>query len=137
MDDPNNRNVPAPSQDDETNQASEHTLISAKWSAPLPPPSALAEFDRVVPGSAARIIDEFEAEARHRRELERRQASFIIRDVHIGQALAALFAVSGLGVAALAIWLGHPVTATILGGGTIAPIVYAFLRQTWRKSDDD
>jgi uncharacterized membrane protein len=106
-------------------------IVTAGWSGPLPPPAALEEFDRIFPGAAERIFAQFEAEGAHRRELEQRQSRFIVRDVHIGQALAGLFALSGLGVSALAIYYDKPWAATIIGGGTIAPIVYAFLRQTW------
>jgi len=42
-----------------------------------------------------------------------------------------LYALSGMGVAALAIIYDKPWAAAIIGGGTIGPIVYAFLRQTW------
>jgi uncharacterized membrane protein len=91
---------------------------------------ALEEFNRIVPGAAERIFAQFEAEGTHRRDLERRQSKFVVRDVHIGQFLAGLFALGGLSVAALAVWLNAPWVATIIGGGTIGPIVYAFLRKT-------
>ncbi|WP_176454478.1 DUF2335 domain-containing protein [Tardiphaga sp. OK246] len=99
----------------------------------MPPPAALDEFNRIVPGGAERIFAQFEAEGAHRREMERRESKFVVRDVHIGQLLAGLFALSGLGVSALAIFFDQPWAATVIGSGTIAPIVYAFLRQTWTK----
>ena len=92
----------------------------------------LDEFNRIVPGGAERIFAQFEAEGIHRRELEERQSKFVVRDTHIGQFLAGLFALSGLGVSALAIYFGREWAATLIGGGTIAPIVYALLRQTWK-----
>jgi uncharacterized membrane protein len=110
-------------------------VVSAGWSGPLPPPAALDEFNRIVPGGAERIFAQFEAEGAHRRELEQRQSKFVVRDTHIGQVLAGLFALSGLGVSALAIYYGREWAATLIGGGTIAPIVYAFLRQTWTSQN--
>jgi uncharacterized membrane protein len=108
----------------------QHQIVSQQnWSGPLPPPVALEEFNRIVPGAAERIFAQFEAEGTHRRKLEQRQSKFVVRDVHIGQFLAGLFALGGLSVAALAIWLNAPWVATIIGGGTIGPIVYAFLRK--------
>ncbi|WP_162244568.1 DUF2335 domain-containing protein [Afipia sp. Root123D2] len=121
--------VPQPQHNQHINERRQ--IISAGWSGPLPPPAALDEFNRIVPGGAERIFNQFEAEGAHRRELEQRQSKFLVRDVHIGQFLAGLFAISGLAVAALAIYLDKPWAATVIGGGTIAPIVYAFLRQTW------
>jgi uncharacterized membrane protein len=88
---------------------------------------SIAFFISVPPRSGAeRIFAQFEAEGNHRRELGQRQSKFVIRDVHIGQFLAGLFALSGLGVAAFAIYMQAPWAATIIGGGTIGPIVYAF-----------
>ena len=37
---------------------------------PLPSPSVLADYERLVPGSAERIIVQFEEQSRHRRDLE-------------------------------------------------------------------
>jgi uncharacterized membrane protein len=125
--------VPRPQQN---HTVQHHQIVSAEWSGPLPPPAALDEFNRIVPGGAERIFAQFEAEGTHRRQLEQRQSRFVVRDVHVGQFLAGLFAMSGLAVSALAIYYDKPWAATIIGGGTIAPIVYAFLRQTWTEDKD-
>jgi len=107
--------------------------VSAQWTGPLPPPAALEAFERIVPGGAERIFAQFEAEAKHRRELEQRQSKFLIRDVHIGQIMAGLYAMGGLAVTTFAIYLDKPWAAAIIGGLTIGPIVFAFLRQTWSE----
>lgn len=90
----------------------------------------LSEFERIVPGAAERIVAQFEQEAEHRRELERKQTRFVIHDTHIGQAIAGAFALTSLGIAAYAISEGAQWAATVIGGGVVIPIVYAFLRQT-------
>jgi uncharacterized membrane protein len=90
----------------------------------------LEDFDRIVPGGAARIFQQFEKEGDHRRELESTQTRFVVRDTHIGQALAGTFALGGLGVTAFAIYMGAQWAATVVGGATMVPIVYAFLRYT-------
>lgn len=96
----------------------------------MPPPGALEEFDRIVPGSAARIIDQFEKEAEHRRTLEDRDARLIVRDTHIGQFLAGLFAIIVFGVVAFAIAEGAFITAAVIGGSTaISVSITAFLRR--------
>jgi len=105
--------------------------IQQHWSGPLPPPETLAAFDQIVPGGAARIFDQFEKEADHRRALEAQQAQFVVRDTLIGQILAGAFAVGGLGVAAFAVYMNAQWAAALIGGGVLVPIVYAFLRQTW------
>jgi hypothetical protein len=61
--------------------------------------------------------------------LEEKQMRFAIRDSHIGQALAGLYAVSAFGVTAYAIYMGANWVAVFLGGGTIVGGILAFLRQ--------
>lgn len=130
--------VPAPQQPQQHNQhiVQRHQVVSAGWSGPLPPPAALEEFNRIVPGGAERIFAQFEAEGKHRRELEQRQSKLAVREIHIGQVLAGLFALGCLAVSAFAIYLDKPWVATIFGSGTIAIVVGAFLRQT-RTGDKD
>ena len=40
------------------------------FSGPLPPPQVLASYDKIVPGSAAKIIDATMHQSQHRMELE-------------------------------------------------------------------
>lgn len=51
-----------------------HQQVEARfkmWSGPLPSPSDLQDFDHVVPGSGAKIIDSFVDQGKHRRQLEK------------------------------------------------------------------
>ena len=100
----------------------------ASWSGPLPPPSALQEFEMIVPGGAERIFAQFEKEADHRRSIEGKQARFIVRDTHVGQILAGLYAICAFAVIAFAIDRGAYWIAGILGGTTIVGGLIAFLR---------
>ncbi len=45
---------------------------------PLPPPGMLAEYERVVPGLGARIVEQWESETKHRREYEKTELKFSI-----------------------------------------------------------
>jgi uncharacterized membrane protein len=89
----------------------------------------LREFDALVPDGAERIFKQFEAEAEHRRSCEKRQISFAIRDGHIGQLLAGLYAICAFGVSAFAIYKEAYWAATFIGGTTIVGGIVAFLRQ--------
>jgi uncharacterized membrane protein len=104
-------------------------MISAHWSGPLPPPGELQAFEDIVPGGAERIFKQFEDEAAHRRAMEKANARFVIRDTHIGQILAGLYAVGAFSVTAYAVYAGAYWVAGILGGGTIVGGVVAFLRR--------
>jgi len=44
-----------------------NVIQQAEWTGPMPDPVSLGEFDRIVPGLAARMADEWEAEAAFRR----------------------------------------------------------------------
>jgi len=98
-----------------------------EWKGPLPPPAALQAFEEIVPGSAARIVAQFEEEAAHRRKLETKQADFVRWDTHIGQALAIVFALGAFAVVAFAVYLKSPWVAGVLGAGVIGAGVIAFI----------
>lgn len=106
----------------------------AQWSGPLPPPAIIEEFDRIVPGSATRIMDDFFEEGRHRRTVEwqtvelrgeivRLDSKRQDRGLWLGFIIAVLFLI---GAIVLAI-LDHELVAIALGGGTLAAIVGAFI----------
>lgn len=104
-------------------------IASSQWSGPLPPPAALERFDQIAPGSARIIIDEFVKEADHRRLQEDRDQRFQVRYAHLGQALAAIFAVGCLSLSGFAIVHGHPVAGAVIGAGVIVAGVTAFLKR--------
>lgn len=81
-----------------------------------------------MPGSAERIIQQFEAEADHRRDMESRQVRYVVRDGHVGQALAGIFAIGAFSLAAYALAEGAHAAAAIIGGATIGTGIAAFLR---------
>jgi uncharacterized membrane protein len=123
---PRNRTPNKPSQ---SVQQSQILSATTQWQGPLPPPAVLREFDALVPNGAERIFGQFEKEASHRRDCEQKQIKFAMRDSHIGQVLAGIYAVCAFGVTAYAISIGANWIAAILGGGTIVGGIVAFLRQ--------
>ena len=62
------------------NEPTGGTIVSAGYSAPLPPPVHFEEYDRILPGAADRIVTEFERNSGHRREVEIRLVDAEIRD---------------------------------------------------------
>lgn len=108
--------------------AGNNHIVSASWVGPLPPPAVLREFDELVPNGAERIFAQFEAEAEHRRKCEDKQLRFGIRDAHIGQFLAGLYAVLAFGVSAYAISKEAYWAASFISGTTIVGGIVAFLR---------
>lgn len=99
-----------------------------EWrSGPLPDAEELERLERLVPGSAERIIQKFEQQVDHRHSLE----NFVI---HSGaqrsrQGLAAGFivALSGFGVAIYGLSTGHEIAAAIIGGLDLVGLVTVFV----------
>ena len=64
-------------------------LIQAqRFSGPLPHPAILKGYDEVVPGSANRIMTQFEEQGRHRRKQESRVISHRLFSSALGQILS-------------------------------------------------
>lgn len=109
-------------------------MTTEEYRGPLPPPRLLREFDEAVPGSAAKIIANWQDEGSHRRQLERdesdsardglrRQLGFQAR----GQWFALTVALAGFVVAGYALRLGHPAAAVTICGLNLTGIVTLFL----------
>ena len=115
--------------------AGEVTHVSAltTFSGPLPPPIWLAEYERIHPGTASRLLDQAEAEARHRRSLAEHRQRAESRYGSRGQWMAFGLSLTSLGIAG---WLAEssgPWAATPFALTALTPIVAAFLRQRGRS----
>ena len=119
--------------DDSDEQEVRASIVSASWSAPLPPPAALEAYEKTLPGAADRIFRNAEAESEHRRRLER-EASIRQR---LGMFMGYAVALAIVLVAAIAILYGHAWTGgLILAGGLIAAVsVFVGGSKLARRSD--
>jgi Predicted membrane protein len=97
------------------------------WSGPLPSPQTLSEFQALVPDAPERIFRQWEEETKHRRDYENRALDAFHERTTRGQWAAIVFALAALAVSAFAIGMGHSWVGGVLGGGTIATVVGAFL----------
>ena len=93
------------------------------WSAPLPPPALLREFNEAVPGAADAIISEFQEQGQHRRDMERQTTEAHVFAVKAGAvsppAMDALLVLSGFG----SIVAGRP----FIGAGILLFLMIAIL----------
>jgi len=75
--------------------------VTETWSAPLPPPQLLREFNEAVPGAADVIVSEFQEQGQHRRDMERQATEAHVFAVKTGAiwppAIDALLVLSGFG----------------------------------------
>jgi uncharacterized membrane protein len=116
-------------------------MQSLTWNAPIPPPEILRGYGEIIPDGAERLFRQFEIEADARRAYTRRGQTHNLIVALSGRVAALVFALAALGVSAYALYLGHPWTAAIIGGTTIAMVVAAFtgvpalIRQRMQQRD--
>jgi len=111
-------------------------IVQQSHEGPLPHPELLKGYNAIVPDGAERIFKMAEVEQQHRHAAEQGINSANIglakanaAEAARGQWMAFAVALSGMGIAALLIINGHPVTGSIFGGGLLASLVLAFLNQ--------
>lgn len=89
--------------------------ISNRVSGPLPSPQTLAEYERILPGSAERLLSAFERRQKHSIEMD--NLSFFQNGR--GQIIGAIAVLGGLGVTALMGFFKLEAPATAIGTLTV------------------
>jgi len=97
------------------------------FSGPLPGPEILANYERVLPGLADRIVGMAERQSAHRQELEKAAVLGEQQRAGRGQSCALIVALCGLVVAGLCGFSGQQVAASIIGGIDLVGLVGVFI----------
>lgn len=104
------------------------------FTGPLPHPSALKEYDSVLPGIAERIVSMAETEAKHRHRMDNekaRQNELIIKgdfaERHNGQVFGLCIGALSLVTSMVAIFLHAEKAAIVIGGSTVVGLVTVFV----------
>lgn len=79
------------------------------FSGPIPPPIFLAEYEKLVPGSAKRFLDEPHFEAEHRRALEKFMVNEQVKLSKRGQCMAFFLALVCIIASFTSIFLGYDI----------------------------
>jgi uncharacterized membrane protein len=95
--------------------------------SPLPDPAELAEYDKIIPAGADRILKMAEAQSAHRIEIESRVVRSQQTQGFCGQLFALIITLAALGMATYAALSGQPWFGSIIGGTTLVSVVGAFL----------
>ncbi len=82
----------------------------------------------MVENGAARLFEQFEKEAKHRREMESSSLHYQGRDLVQGKKSALLFGGGVLFAFCFAIWMGAEWAAVVLGAGLLTTIAITFHR---------
>lgn len=101
--------------------------IEQGFSGPLPPPDALAAYEKIMPGSAERIFVMAEKEQEHRISLENYAVKEQLQQSHHGQNYALIISLAAFLVSAFLAYTGHEVTASIIAGIDLIGLTAAFI----------
>ena len=100
---------------------------------PIPSPKILKEYEEIHPGFANRIIEQFERQGEHRREIEKQLVANDEtrnrrnnREVHAAQIGALVISLCVIYLAYIQIKMGHEELGFILGASGIASVVTAW-----------
>jgi uncharacterized membrane protein len=104
-----------------------------QWSGPLPSPDALEKYEKIIPGSAARLLQLVEKEQSHRHEMDRDTLTTKAADVRRGQYLGAGIGVLAVG-GAIAIASSAPVVAVALVSVPVASIINSIINAPKKAS---
>lgn len=112
--------------DETTKQVS---IAIQQYSGPMPSAEQFARYEQVLPGTALAIRDEFQANGKHVREMERRAMEAAINDKRENRWVAFILVLLCL---AAVLWLAHIGATTLAGvvaGSTILAILTAFMNR--------
>lgn len=113
------------------------SLLSTKaeFSGPLPPPEILQGYERILPGSADRIISMAERQSEHRQALERKVVEGGIDQSRLGLVCAFAVAIFGLGIGLFTALKGQPFFGGAVSIFIIASLVGAFIYGTRQQRE--
>lgn len=105
-------------------------LSSQTYSGPLPHPSILDGYEKVVPGSARTIIDQFVAQSQHRMAMEARVIKGDAFRATIGVWMAGAISLLSIAAGCFLVWQGKELVGSLFGGIPLGTIVFAFIYGT-------
>lgn len=108
----------------------------ASFSGPMPPPAVLEGYDRIVPGAAERILAMAESDARHQQAIEFAALHAAEGEVKRGQWFAFAIGITALIAAMLALYMGSPAVAGVIGGTTVVGLVSVFVVGRFAKPSE-
>lgn len=114
-------------------------VIQGEFSGPIPPPNIIEGYERVLPGSADRIISMAEKQSAHRQEMEKKMIDSESRDGFLGVVFAFLLGIGCIVAAVIMVWQvpqsAGAISGALLGITGIGSITSSFITSTRRDSD--
>lgn len=97
------------------------------FAGPLPPPETLAQYDKIVPGAAERIISMAEKEMEHRHKSEDKTTKSIIATTTFSIIFAFVSVLVLCGIVIYALYRGFDGVAGVIATGAIAAVAGVFI----------
>lgn len=104
----------------------------AHYSGPMPPPSFLAEYEKLVPGAAKAIVDEFVANGAHVRKMDTKAIDYAKDEADKNRRVAAGIVILALAVVFVLALFGQKEVAIAVAVTTVGAVITGFLN---RKPD--
>ena len=106
------------------------SLTAEAWSGPLPHPDTLERYEKLIPGSADRLLAAFERQVAHRHSMDKREA----RRLDWGLLAAFLVVTMIIAAGSTLIFLGHDWAGAGMIGVNIVGLAAVFISgaQRWK-----
>jgi len=121
--------LPTEPQPDDFQPEDQYTITQTeqRFYGPIPHPSTLEGYERIVPGAADRILSMAEADTRHIHAMELKAIAIKGREINKGQNFGLVIGLAGLGASIYALNVGAHAAAASLGGVTLVGLVSSFI----------
>jgi len=107
--------------------------VGMSYSGPIPPPEVLREVEKIVPGSAERLLRMAENQSAHRINQERKNLNSEIFNSIAGIISALIIGLAVLGLAAYAISKGYDWSGFSIGATGLGALVGVFVYGTKKR----
>jgi uncharacterized membrane protein len=109
------------------NEKSVAHIQQTSFSGPMPPPAILEGYERLVPGAAERILTMAESDTKHQQAIELEALRAAAAEIKRGQIFGFVIGLTALGASMLALAMGSPAVAGVIGGTTVVGLVSVFI----------
>lgn len=104
--------------------------FAIRFSGPLPPPEVQESYDRIVPGSAKKIIAMALRQSKHRQELERKVIESDVQRSREGLWVGGVLSLASILLGAVAVFTGHDAAGATLATATVVSLAGVFVYGT-------
>jgi uncharacterized membrane protein len=105
-------------------------IVQQSFSGPIPPPNILAEYSKIIPNGAERIMIMAEEQSKHRRELEKKVIETDSRNSFLGVIFAFVLGMTTIITGGIVVIKGYTWPGTVLGSAGLVGLVSTFIYGT-------